>query len=179
MFSSDFNASCLSSNRLVESPKEFGRFCLKTRNGENLLLSVAVDGGGRQLRNYRSVSSVQLSEHGNWRKTHIKAIEAVLGNTPFYRHFKDPLEGVFLNESIKDLSEFNMAIFKVLFAFLMQNIDLANLNKTWNNQVCIERGKEIICKLSPEMSILQCLAIYGPETLLAILAWNREALDID
>ena len=162
--------ACIGANLKLESGKEFGRFSLRNPNGEIKSLSLAIEGGGRRLRTIEKVSGLQLSNHGDWRKTHLNTIETCLGRKPFFREIQPHIADVYNNYELSSLEEFNSAIFMELYSFLMGNIIPADLSSFFANPVLTERGKEIAEKIDCEISILQALASFGRETLLGIYA---------
>lgn len=157
-------------NEELASPKEFGRFRLVDSKGAETTLSVALEGGGRKIRDYTGLSAdLHLSEHGNWRKTHIGTLDAILGKTPFYRHIEAELKKIYSDRQIDTLAGFNMAIFRVLFSFLMEDINVADLSAYDDKSTIIERGKEIATGMKKDISLLQILSDKGKETLLGII----------
>lgn len=159
-------------NSLLKSPKEFGRFVLENSKGEKETLSVAVKGGSRQLRSFDKIAGLQLSEHGDWRKIHIRAIEAVVGRSPFYRYFEEGLLKVLRNRDIQNLGDFNMAIFEQLKSFLMKNIQASHLKEIEREERLRERGKEIAGTIKPEISLLQTMSFLGPEALIGLKSFS-------
>lgn len=165
----------LLANKTV-SPKEFGRFTLLKDSRNETVMSVAVEGGGRQLRSFDNLDGLNLSEHGNWRKTHLGALESSLGKTPFFRFFQKPLFEVYDNLSITSLKDFNSAIFRVLYAFIMGNMKPENLCCFNSKDSVAERGTELARKLHEDMSSFEVLANYGKEALLGFLAMKDRGL---
>ena len=157
-------------NSFLSSGKEFGRYVIDDTKGSPLILSVAVEGGGRQLRDISRIPDLRLSEHGEWRKNHLRAIEACLGKKPFFRFFEEELSRIYLNREIISLKEFNTAIFRMFSSFLMENIKDTDLRRYFENGPVVERGREIAKGIRPEESVVQALMEYGKETLLGILA---------
>lgn len=157
-------------NLALETPKEFGRFSLSSQEGELITLSVPVEGGGRQLRSFRGLDKLQISEHGNWRSWQLKTLEALLGKKPYFPELRSALSDIILDSGLKSLPEFNMAIFQRLYAFLMGNLEPGKLKQFPLNNGRIERGREIAEKINTNVSILQPLAEFGPETLLGVLS---------
>lgn len=162
----------LHANSKLTSSKEFGRMNLYDGNGQPMVLSVPVIGGARQLRNSDKIPSVLLSDHGDWRKIHLGALESILGRKPFYRHIEPELKKVYQDTGLLSLSQFNSAIFKVCYSFLMQNMQPSDLSVFFRNRILMERGKEIAGQIHTETSVIQALASHGNESLLGILALN-------
>ena len=155
------------------SSKEFGRYLLEDSKGNVHVHSIALEGGGRQLRNSEKMSDLRLSEHGEWRKVHLRSNDALLGKTPFYRSIEQQLGSVYSNTRLESLKEFNLAIFNILYSFLMGNVAPESLMQYKLKPVLKERGEEIAKLMHPSMSILQDIALYGKETLLGVLAMNE------
>ena len=159
-------------NLTLDSTKEFGRFTLFSPQQEPITLSMAVEGGGRQLRSFNKLESLNLSDHGDWRKIHLRAIEASLGRKPYYRYFQSDLENIYKDRNLTKLKDFNTAIFEDICSFLMGNIKPQEVSAFYVNPVLVERGREISDSIRPEISVLQALATHGRETLIGILAMN-------
>ena len=159
-------------NSIIDNPRDFGRFFLEDTRENKINLSIAIEGGGKQLRTFSSIEDLRLSEHGDWRKIHLGAIEACLGRKPFYRELEPKLSGVYLNRDIVTLREFNTAIFSVLNSFLMENISKDHISLFYQNERLRERGKEIKAMIHPEISMIQILSELGKEAVLGILSFS-------
>lgn len=160
-------------NSNIGSTKEFGRYHLIDSKGESINLSVAIQGGGKRLRSLDKIMDLELSDHGEWRKNHLGSIEACLGRKPYYRYIEEPLKEVYLNTSLVNLESFNLAIFKIVDTFLMGNLKAQDLQHFFTNPCLIERGHELAEKFKPDISILQYLSEYGRESILGIMALNK------
>ena len=155
-------------NRVVAF-KDFSRYGLLDLRGERRILSVAVKGGNRQLRNINQDSDLRLSEHGDWRRVHLGTLEAVLGRNPFFRDIQTRIRDVYENKNISSLEEFNLAIFQVIYTFLFEGMEISHLKNYFPNPVIRERGKEIATQINFDVSILEALSIYGKETILGLI----------
>lgn len=164
-----FNVNCD-----YNSPKEFARFKLSDQNGNLRTLSVAVNGGSKKLRTFKYFPNISLSDHGNWRQNHLKTMEALLGKKPFYEDASRVVSDAFLNLKNDNLYDLNTAILNNIFAFLLENITFEDLKACQNSHVLIERGKEILKGLDPEISVVQAIAKNGKETILALLAMMED-----
>lgn len=159
-------------NSMLDSSKEFGRFYLKDPKEFLHILSLAVEGGSRQLRSLDKIKDLNLSEHGDWRKIHLRTIEACLGKKPFFRYIFPPLCNVYLNKEINSLEEFNSAIFKILYSFIIGTIQPTELIIFFESEILQDRGREIAGDISPELSSMEAVASFGKEVLLGFLAAN-------
>lgn len=166
----DYYEAVKFANSNLDSPREFGRFCLKERGGKIMTLSIPVEGGGRQLRSWRGVKDCCLSEHGDWRKVHLGALESCLGRRPFYREIETELSPVIFNKELKSLRDFNSAIFSKLLSFLMGNLHPVDLNIFYKREDLRLRGIELAERIDPGMTSLEPITLMGREALLGLLS---------
>ena len=169
----DFQESVVRANSRLVSSKEFGRFVLEDSAGKEIKLSVAVEGGGRQLRSLDKVKDIRLSDHGDWRRIHVATIEACLGRKPFFRYFEESLCDIYQNRKLFTLEEFNSAVFQFLYTFLIGNLNLSEVDLSLN-RIIFNRGYEIAEQLNPEVSSLEAISTYGKETLLGFLSMRKD-----
>lgn len=156
-------------NISLESTRDFGRYIIHDPKGLPNTLSVAVEGGGRQLRCLDKVSELRLSEHGDWRRNHLKALEASLGRKPFFPYIYPELSGIYLNKELNSLKDFNSAIFNFLFTFILGNIKISDFQRFNENEILTFRGKEIANQICWDNSIIEAVATFGKESLLGFL----------
>lgn len=150
--------------------KDYSRTWLLTGKGEKLMLSMALEGGSGRLKNIDSFEEIRLSNHGNWRKNHLGAIEAVYRKAPFYDFIIDELQEVYNNYELETLASFNGAIHDCVVKSLTGGIYSDALNNLGEkNVVIIERGAEIAGHTDPTVSIIDPLMRFGPETLLMLI----------
>lgn len=160
-------------NSNLVSPREFGRYAITTPGGNEEVLSVAVAGGGRRLRHWLSIEETRLSEHGDWRKLHLAALDTCLGRKPFYRDLEPSLKEVYANRELVWLKDFNSAIFERLLSFLMGSLSPEKLVTFFNLEEPLQRGAEIMLHMPREISIVESLATFGRETLLGLLSMQN------
>ena len=166
----DYYEAVKFANSNLDSPREFGRFCLKERGGKIMTLSIPVEGGGRQLRSWKGIEDCCLSEHGDWRKVHVGALESCLGRKPFYREIETELSPVLFNKQLKSLRDFNSAIFSKLFSFLMGNLQIKDLTKFYEKEELRLRGNELATVIKPDQTSLVTLTLLGREALLGLIS---------
>ena len=156
-------------NSGILSLKDFGRYVIRNQKGENLVLSLAVEGGGKQLRYIDKLPGLILSEHGDWRKVHAGAWEAELSRKPYFRYLEPELKKTYEDLKIVRLEDFNNAIFKTLLSFLLGNLNSSDLCRYAKGRNWQDRGREVVESLNPDLSIIQALATHGKETILGIM----------
>ena len=87
----------------------------------DLMLTVPVAGGSAALKRFASgrlpAERLEISQHGRWQHTHLGALEARLGHTPFWRHL-EPSVAPLIAEASGSLEELNEALDAALKEFL-------------------------------------------------------------
>lgn len=157
-------------NSALRNARELTRFSIKGNNGNPITLSMAVEGGNRKLRHRVLPPDINLSEHGDWRKVHLGALEACLGKKPFYPYIIEGLAKTFNDRELKTPADFNTAIFETLKAFLMKGLDSEDLLEFERNDKIRLRGKEIAENIGRELSCVQAITQYGREALIGFMA---------
>ena len=150
-------------------PRNYARAILNDFRGGSQVISIPIEGGSRLLRNPLNLEDAVLSEHGNWRKNHLRALEALYGKSPFYDHLASALTEIYLDRSLVALKDFNVAIHRLLTRFLISNLRPGDFNLLLRNPVIKLRGKEMSVGMDMETSIIGPLMKYGPETILALI----------
>lgn len=139
--------------------------CRLIMHDREMQLSVPVCGGGRRLRSPRAYRYAEISGHGHWTHVHLGAIEAAYGRTPFYIHIQPPIQTI-LSACPRHLHELCSQLHHVCERFL--NV-AAPLHSPLHDEA-LRRGHEILKLIDPDISILDPLMRFGPETILAIEA---------
>lgn len=152
------------------SGRDFARFTIEAIKGEVMVLSAAVEGGARQLRSLDKLVDLKLSDHGEWRRVHLRTLDACLGRKPYFPYLFPQLEKVYSDRQILTLQEFNIAIFKILYSFI--NINDKEILTYNNNLILRERGKEVSDRIKPFISAVEAISTFGKETLLGFLTLN-------
>ena len=163
-----FENSCLSANEEF-SLRDFARCRITGHSDSPILLTVPVEGGSSVLKGMLPPKEIKLSNHGNWRRIHLGALEASYGRTPYYPYLMPNLKEIY-EGNFQTLRDFNLAIEEALFAFLLNNISRDELSMLLNfsGNSLRERGMEISGLIDPDLSIIDALMRIGPETLLAL-----------
>ena len=162
--------------------KAFARTCVG--NAETpLVLSVSVDGGASRLKRRGAEKGVKLSLHGNWPHTHLGGLEALYGRYPYYQHIIPGLREVYTNLPAK-LGDFNLSVHRWLttflqtdFRFLHPESEQPAIDSDLTHRV-LRRGEEIASMLSEDLSVIDALMRFGPETNLALLCHSSLALSV-
>lgn len=150
------------------SGKDFARTLIAGNCG-NQMLSMAIEGGASRLKRGSFIPSATLSDHGNWRKIHSGAMEASYGKAPYYPYLMPLLNGIYEDMDLRGLREFNTAIHKIILEILLPGGEVPNRSGCSTvSEAAQRRGKEIAARINPDLSVIDSLMHFGPETLLAL-----------
>lgn len=151
------------------SGKDFARTVIASPTGP-VRLSVAVEGGAPRLKRTGAESAVSLSDHGNWPHVHLGAIEAIYGRAPYYQYLMPELHDILEDRPVK-LKELNRRLHTWITGYFQPSggIRIADAVR--------RRGEEIGRKLDPDISVIDALMRYGPETNLVLIHYYSETSD--
>lgn len=147
--------------------KDYAR-CRIMANGNEIILSMAIEGGAARLKRSSLIPSAQLSDHGNWRHVHLGALEAAYGRCPFYQHLTPLIRDIY-NSQEHTLPGFNAKIHHAVCSFLniINPKNIPDIISYTGSSATKERGTEIVIGLQRELSIIDTLMKLGTESILA------------
>ena len=159
------------------SGKDFVRCRIKGQSAPTLL-TLPVEGGSSRLKRTSGIPRLSLSEHGNWRHSHMGALNAAYGRSPYFQHFMPMLEKVYASGE-KSLEGFNglvhLALVGMLFGDTSPEAVMQSVRIYPPQGRAGERGKEIACGLNPGISVIDLLMTHGRESLLPLLSLNSHS----
>ncbi len=148
-------------------PKEFCRTLLPT----GVRLSVPLAGGASAAKH--GLAKAELSGHGNWRHTHLGAIEAVMGRAPFFQHLMPVLR-----ECLSEYGEAG-AGFCILSARLHEAtsrfLDIREASALWRGldqpekEAAARRGRELSAIVNMDESMACAAMRLGREAIFTLL----------
>lgn len=94
-----------------------------------------------------ALNNIEISEHGDWRRTHWGAVFSAYGKSPFFEYVADDLSAIYDNKNLTNLSDFNLAIHNLVVDFL----DLP-LNVDFLNELPVEKDDYIDFRGKPGCS---------------------------
>lgn len=146
--------------------KDFARAKIRGCSGATLL-PIPIVGGSATLKRQRMIPSALLSDHGNWRHIHLATIETIYGRYPFSGEILALLRDVYAS-SETTLSAFNTRIHETVASIIPPPAIIRGHLPT----MVIDRGREILENIDADLSILDALMRYGPETTLSLIAFD-------
>ncbi len=134
----------------------------------DLTLTVPVAGGSAALKRLPP-EALEISQHGRWQHTHLGALEAQLGRTPFWRHLEPSVAPLIAGAS-GSLLELNEALSEALNDFLDLRALLPELREM--REAAPERVEAISRRLTagfdPCRPLLVLAALHGRDAIFAL-----------
>ena len=164
----DDSNAIIYANEKGKVTRELARTLIKDASDRDLILSIAVEGGARQLRVGDKIKEICLSEHGDWRHNHLNAIASAYGKKPFFPHIFPNLKNIYEDLTLIKLEDFNLNLHQLMVSWLMSSLKRDDFNLFQINSVLIERGKEYRAVINPKISLLDTIMNIGNESILGI-----------
>lgn len=149
--------------------KEYGRTVISERD-KRRTISVSIVGGNATLKYKGNLPIALLSDHGDWRQNHLKTFEALYGKTAFFSEIFPMLKMCYSADD-HSLPSFNHSLHEALLSILLPDTHSLSQNITVSAR---ERGLELAEVISPDLTLLDSLMRFGPETLLPLLVWKEK-----
>ncbi len=147
------------------------RALLYGNNHEPQLLSVPIHQGARAIKQVPPQNLI-VANHDNWEHTHIHALEAALGSTPYFYHISKELNHILegsrygyfrvLTGRINDILCKSLNLPKV-------NADIKKAKKDNPERMAAIRQDVLDSLPSPHCSLLEGYSFVGPEILFALI----------
>lgn len=134
-----------------------------------IVLSIPLEGGASSLKRL-TPDLIRLSEHGQWRRLHTRAITTTYRRFPFFDYVGDRIFPIYDIE-FYNLEEFNEAIALKICECLKLN-ELASTLESMQpdqRQLYQATAKELMRLIHPELSVLDALFRLGPDATIPLI----------
>ncbi len=149
------------------------------------LLTIPIEGGGKSLA-HKEFSEIRISEHGNWRLNHWRAIFSAYGKAPFFEHYAHLFEPLYAQQWTL-LADFNYALHNAICNIIDFNAAFSLLNKNLSNPTALKiidnfssytQVRDDKFGFLPSLSILDAIFNIGRESIfhIAHLAYKQSDL---
>ncbi len=154
-----------------QKPREWSRTVLEI-GGEDSVLRLTVPlVGGASTAKKGIYANPEISDHGDWQRLHIGALNAVLGHTPYSSYFLPEIRNI-ISTTPEKLIDLNFKLHKVVLELMdIENIIqfIGKNKKNLHKKAVIETGEEMMKTINPEESIVVPLSHFGPRLILSLL----------
>lgn len=145
--------------------RDYTRCVIESNSQEGMVLTVPVIGGSSSVKRLRPVQ-LGISEHGDWTRIHLGAIEAAYGREPYFQYLFPDIADI-ISAHPQQLTTLNVLLLEKMMAFIgyrEQIVHIAGLRESHPERfAAIVRRLE--SKIAPEHSFLEPLFRLGPDAI--------------
>lgn len=154
--------------------RDFSRTIIASNSKEGMMLTVPLKGGASAAKRKRP-GQLEISDHGDWTRIHLGAIDAAYGREPFFGHCFPAIEPIITNYPPR-LADMNRALMDALLesighpASIKEIEEFSRLHPGRYSDI----RKRLESKTDPTHSIIETIFRFGPDALFLL----RESQDL-
>ena len=156
--------------------RDYTRTLIESNNPEGMILTVPIVGGSSAAKRLKP-ENLEISDHGDWTRIHLGAIEAAYGKEPYFVHIFPELASVIVNYP-QHLALLNVLLMGKMMDFLGYRDTIEEIKKLRDkNPVRYENiAKRLESKINPAHSFLEPLFRLGPDSIFLLMEGRLSSL---
>ncbi len=145
--------------------RDYTRTTIEANTPEGIVLTVPIVGGASAAKHLRP-EELDVSEHGDWMRIHLGAIEAAYGREPYFQYLFPEIASI-IDCHPKPLSTLNVLLMDKMMDFIGYGdaIEEINLLREVNTKRCSDISRRLESKINPYHSFLEPLFRLGPDSI--------------
>ncbi len=145
--------------------RDYTRTLIESNNPEGIVLTVPIAGGSSAAKRLKPESLV-ISDHGDWTRIHLGAIEAAYGKEPYFVHLFPEIASA-IEQYPQLLSSLNVVLMEKMMAFIGYNDAIRDITllRMGNPGRCHDITRRLKSKINPDHSFLEPLFRLGPDSI--------------
>ena len=145
--------------------REYTRTMIESNSPEGMVLTVPVVGGASAAKRLKP-SELEISDHGDWTRIHLGAIEAAYGREPYFQHLFPEIAAI-INDYPQQLVRLNVLLMEKMMDFLDYSEQIGHVRKLWEHQPerCSAIAWRLEAKIDARHSFLEALFRLGPDAI--------------
>ena len=149
--------------------RDYTRTLIESNNPEGMILTVPIVGGSSAAKRLKP-ENLEISDHGDWTRIHLGAIEAAYGKEPYFVHIFPELASVIVNYP-QHLALLNVLLMGKMMDFLGYRDTIEEIKKLRDkNPVRYENiAKRLESKINPAPSFREPLFRLGPDSIFLLM----------
>ena len=149
--------------------RDYSRTIIESNSPEGMVLTVPVVGGSTAAKRLKP-SQLEISDHGDWTRIHLGAIEAAYGREPYFPHLF-PEIAIVIEHYPQHLASLNVLLMEKMMDFLGYNDAIEEIKKLRdaNPERCGNIAKRLETKIKPSHSFLEPLFRLGPDSIFLLM----------
>ncbi|MDE7409153.1 MAG: WbqC family protein [Muribaculaceae bacterium] len=152
-------------DRKTLKTRDYTRTLIESNSPEGMVLTVPVVGGSSAAKRLKP-EDLEVSDHGDWTRIHLGAIEAAYGREPYFQHFFPEIASV-IAQYPQQLVGLNVLLMEKMISFIGYPDaieDIRNLRKA-NPERCEAIYRRMEAKVNPDHSFIEPLFRLGPDAI--------------
>ena len=145
--------------------RDYTRALIESNSPTGMVLTVPVAGGSSAVKRLIP-AMLEVSDHGDWTRIHLGAIEAAYGREPYFQHFFPEIADDIVHYP-QHLARLNVLLVEKMLNFIGYDEaieDIRNL-RTANQQRCAAIANRLESKIDPAHSFLEAIFRLGPDAI--------------
>lgn len=153
--------------------RDYTRTLIACNRPGGMVLTVPVAGGASAVKR-GDIRSLEISDHGDWTRIHLGAIEAAYGKCPYFQHlFPEIAEHIVAYP--ESLALLNLTLLSDMLSFLDydREIDALESLASENPGRCARIKSRLEAKTDASFSFLQPLFQFGKDAIFLLLDYDK------
>ncbi len=145
--------------------RDYTRALIESNAQEGMVLTVPVIGGSSAAKRLRP-ENLEISDHGDWTRIHLGAIEAAYGREPYFQHLFPEIAPI-ISDYPQQLVGLNVVLMEKMMDFIGYNQamqEIRNLRES-NPERCAAIARRLESKIDSRHSFLEPLFRLGPDAI--------------
>ena len=145
--------------------RDYTRALIESNSPEGMVLTVPVVGGSSAAKRLRP-ELLEVSDHGDWTRIHLGAIEAAYGREPYFQHLFPEIAGV-ISDYPQHLARLNVLLMEKMMDFIgyPEAIEGIRSLRKAHPERCAAITRRLESKINPAHSFLEPLFRLGPDAI--------------
>ncbi len=156
--------------------RDYTRTLIESNHPEGIVLTVPIVGGSSAAKRLKP-ENLEISDHGDWTRIHLGALEAAYGKEPYFVHLFPELAPVIENYP-QHLATLNVLLMEKMMDFLGYRDAIEEIRKLRDKNP--ERygniAKRLESKINPAHSFLEPLFRLGPDSIFLLMEGRLSSL---
>ena len=152
-------------DRKTLKTRDYTRTLIESNSPEGMVLTVPVVGGSSAAKRL-SPENLEVSDHGDWTRIHLGAIEAAYGREPYFIHIFPEIASV-ISKYPQQLVGLNVLLMEKMMCFTGYADaieDIRDMRKA-NPERCDAIYRRMEAKVNPDHSFIEPLFRLGPDAI--------------
>ena len=147
------------------SARDYTRTLIESNSPKGMVLTVPVAGGSSAAKRL-APGRLEVSEHGDWTRIHLGAIEAAYGREPYFQHLFPEIASV-ISSHPQQLVSLNVLLMEKMIGFIgyAEAIESVRNLRAANPERCAAIAARLESGIDPAHSFLEPLFRIGPDAI--------------